>query len=658
MFNNLGELGFRNVIPIFEKHEDFAVSEILRQRREVGLNRFLVCLSFHPQTTPAKDLIPRLCARYAAVRDAVAASGEDVELSILVQSILGHGWNGKVPLTQETWRHVVLSDGSESPRFCVLDEGFREYTREVIEAVARERPALILLDDDVGIRSGECFCQAHLDAVSDALGRRTTLEELGRACRGDDAAAHLAVAAMRRAHERTILGYAQMIRETIDRVDSSIRCGVCACYAGQWQLRGLVKALAGGTRPLLRVNDAIYSDHKPTVLGSCFILASRVRHRAATEGDVIDEADTFPQNYMSESATVFHAHLTSAMLMGLDGAKLWTSEFQEPVDTGSQRKYERRLRDYCGYYSALRALAPQIRWCGVARPLFTPRDWVEGNPWGPGENAGLFANDWDGIPEISYGLPLRCEEPGCDGIIAITGDEAQWMDDGDVEKALSGHAVVDGIAARHLTERGFAGLSGVESTAGGDDFHFSSERLDDGSVEAGFLWDGTASLLKPVAPEVETLSWFCKGTRFVDSVPEFPAATLFTNRLGGRVAVLGWSFNMPWFKMLRPQRRKILVNILERLAGTPLEMAVETGGKAFVRHGILPNGREIVAVFPCGCDMEEKLPLRLIRNPRKGEVLLADGSWRETAFSRADATTVEFDLAVSCAEPIVMKLTF
>ena len=98
---------FYNIVPVFPGREDFAVSEILRQHREVGLDRFLLSLSFHPQTTPARDLVPVLCERFRKVRDGVAGSG--VELGVLVQSTLGHGWNGKVPLTQEKWQHVVLS---------------------------------------------------------------------------------------------------------------------------------------------------------------------------------------------------------------------------------------------------------------------------------------------------------------------------------------------------------------------------------------------------------------------------------------------------------------------------------------------------------------------------------------------------------------------
>lgn len=644
---------FYNIVPVFPNHRDFTVSEIRRQHREVGLDKFLLCLSFHPQRTPARDLIPELCSAFTEVRAGLV--GEGVELGVLVQSILGHGWNGKVPLTGEKWQHVVLVDGSESPRFCVLDEGFREYTREVIRAVATLGPSLMLLDDDIGIRANECFCPLHLAALSRSLGREVSREELVAMYRGGSIGSELAIAACD-AFQNSITGYARMVRETIDAVNPSLRCGICSCWDGQWQMHEVVKTLAGGTRPLMRVNDAIYGDQKPSAVAGDFILASRVRFRTAIDGEFLDETDTFPHNPMSVSANVFHAHITSAMLAGLDGCKLWTSEYQQPVDTGSQRRYEARLRGYRPFYEKLNALAPQVEWRGVAFPLYVPRDGVEGNPFCDG--AGTRSGGWGPSMEVSFGIPVRCAEPGSKGVVSLRGDEATWMEDHDIVRLLSGRAIVDSEAARILTGRGFSDLLGARATAGGEDFSFSTEQLADGSLDIAFLWDETASLLEPEANGVETISWFCRGRRFIDEKPSFPSATLFTNRLGGCVAVLGWSFDMAFHKQLRPLRRKMLLHILDRLAGERLEMAVETGEQAFARHGVLPDGTEIVAVFPCGYDIDDVLPLRMFRTPKRVEALLPNGNWSPVAFRRTGAEIVEIDVRVSCAEPIILCMHF
>lgn len=645
---------FYNIVPVFANHHEFAVSEIRRQHREVGLDKFLLCLSFHPQRTPARDLIPELCGAFAEIRDALY--GEGVELGVLVQSILGHGWNGKVPLTREAWQHVVKVDGDEDPRFCVLDEGFREYTRELIRAVAAERPALMLLDDDVGIRCRECYCPLHLSMMSRRVGRCLSREELDGmyARRRFDDPELLAV---RDVLLNSIVGYASMIRETIDSVDPAMRCGICACWSGQWEMDALVRTLAGGTKPLMRVNDAIYGDTRHGALLDDFVLASRVINHIGCGAEILDEADTFPHNYMSESATVFHAHITSAMLMGLDGCKLWTSEYGQPVHTGSQARYERRLHDYRPFYETLNGLSRTIRWKGLSLIKYIPKDGAEGNPAIDGAEV-LAPGGWINKIEGYYGLPVRCERAGAEGISVLRGEEVKWMRRGDVDRLLAGRLVVDATAARLLTDMGCGDLIGVRATSGDSDFHFSFEELADGSISNAYLWEASAARLEPLSEKTEVLAWFCQGRRFVETRRAFPSATLFRNRLGGTVAVMGWSFSSSYVTTMRPLRRAMYLRVLDALGGEPFEMAVENGEQAFVRHGVLPAGGELVAVFPLGLDIDESLPLRLLRTPARVETLLPDGGWSPVPFGRRSEDVVETGVRVACAEPVILRLNF
>lgn len=646
---------FHNVVPVFAGHEDFAVSEILRQRTEVGLGSFLLSLSFHPQCTPARDLIPELCGRFRKVRAGVAGSG--VELGVLVQSLLGHGWNGKVALSEEPWQHVELVDGSVSPRYCSMDPGFRMYVREAIASIAKEGPTLMLIDDDVGIRLRECYCPLHMKAISRRLGRDVSREDLARmyAERLPDDPELLAAAEVL---GDTIVAFAKTIREAIDSVDPSIRSGICACWAGQWQMDAVVRTLAGGNRPLMRVNDAIYGNQRPAMIVEDFVLASRVREHVGPDVEVLDETDTFPHNYMSESATVFHSHITTAMLSGLDGCKLWTSEFRQPVHTGSQRKYERRLKDWSGFYRTLYGLSDQMSWKGISLLKFRQRPGLGGHPE---RSADGLLGSWHacgGRPEVVYSLPVCCERPGSPQIASLCADDIGAMTYEDLERVLSGRTVLDSSAARLLTERGFASLIGIKATKGGDDFCFSSEELADGSLNSAFMWNETSSLLEPIADGVEPLAWFCKGRRFIDSSRAFPSATFFRNRLGGRIVALGWDFKMPYYDIFRPLRRAQMLKFLDRLGDGPLEMAVENGAQNFVRHGVLPDGTEIVALIPLGLDAEDTLPLRLFRTPVRVERLEKDGAWRAVPFRRISEDILEVSAPIVCAEPLVLRFAF
>ncbi len=643
-----------NIVPVFPHHEDFAVSEILRQRQEVGLDRFLISLSFHPQTTPARDLIPILCERFRKVRDGVAGSG--VELGVLVQSTLGHGWNGKVPLTRETWQHVVTFNGLENPRFCMLDPGFRDYVRDCISAIAAEKPSLLLIDDDVGIRNAECFCPLHQAAFNAALGGGWTPETLSEALRERPVDDPVAIA-VSRALRQSVADFAKMIREAIDAVDPSMRCGLCACWPGYWEVNDIVHALAGPrTMPFMRVNNAVYGNAAPGNLVHSFRGMRRVIYQLDDVEDVIDETDTFPQNYMSESAAMFHSHITQALLSGLQGCKLWTSEFQQPVHTGSQRRYEARLRDFRGFYDALPDIVRGIRWQGLSGIVVRPREGFGGHPLHTTE--GIYPDHWNTPIEAVYALPLRYDGIETGGIFTLRREDVDVMSDAQIEALLANKVVVDSLAARALTARGFAQLIGVEASEGGKDFTFTSEVAVDGSCSNGFMWDESTSLLKPVADGVEIVANFCKGDRFASPKPVAPSHTLFTNRLGGRIAVLGWHLDLVGHKMFRPLRRKMFLALLDRLNGSPLEMAVESGEQELVRHGVLQDGSELLAVIRLSVDADDAIPLRLAREPKKVERLLPRGRWEPVPFKRLDALLVEIAVPLVCCEPVVLRFAF
>ncbi len=643
-----------NVIPIFPGHEDFAISEILRQNREVGIDRYLASLSFHPQRTPASDLIPVLCERFRKVRDGIAGSG--VELGVLVQSTLGHGWNGKVPLTRETWQHVVYFDGRESPRFCMLDPGFRAYVRDCIAAIASERPSLLLIDDDFGIRTGECFCPLHRAAFNKALGRDYKAEELDAILRDGPVDDPVAITVTRVLRE-SVVDFAKMIRAAIDSVDPTMRCGLCACGGGYWENDAIVHALAGpNTKPFMRVNNATYGDAAPKALVHTFRNARRVIYQLNGIDDVIDESDTFPHNYMSESAAMYHAHITSAMLSGLQGCKLWTSELKHPEHTGSQWRYEARLRDFRGFYDALPDIVSGIRWQGLSGIVIRPREGFGGHPIH--NSSALYPKRPDTPIEAVYALPLRYDGIETGGIFTLRQEDVDVMTDAQLEALFANKVVVDSFAARKLTKRGFAPLMGVEASEGDQDFNFNCEVAVDGSCSSGFMWDESTSLLKPIADGVEVVANFCRGERLIDPRPVAPSHTLFTNRLGGRVAVVGWHLDLVFYKMFIPRHRQLFIALLDKLNGSPLEMVVESGEQEFVRLGVLADGSELVAVTRLSIDADDSIPLRLARTPKSVERLSPKGAWEAVAFERKDPLLVEVGAPLVCGEPVVLRFVF
>ena len=645
---------FMNVVPAWGGDEiRFSIDEMIRQKREVGLDTFIPSLSFHPQTSPAKDLIPVLCSRFREMKAGVAGKG--ITLGVLVQSVLGHGWNGKVPLTDEKWKHVVKADGEVSPRFCSLDPGFRAYTYDAIGALAQEKPAFILVDDDVGIRAGECFCPLHMARINAALGKSYTREELKKIYDSRPLSDPEIVAANRVLGE-TIVEYGRdVIRKAIDSVDPAMRCGICACWPGYWQMNDLAHALAGRTKPFVRVNDAVYGDSPARDIVFAFYGATAVMHHMDDDVEMIDEADTFPHSVMSESATMFHAHLTTALLNGLVGAKLWTSEFQEPVALGTQARYEARLRDYAGFYAKLREMADGgIAWKGACRPLVRPPAGFGGHPSRTPE--GIYPTQWNTPLEAVFALPVRREGVEKGGLVMLRAEDVERMTDADLRRVLSGRALVDSLAARALTARGFSALMGVKAGSGGPDFHFTCEWAADGSHSIGHMWDDTTSELAALDDKAVVTWNFCQGPRLPQPRPFAPSVVRYRNELGGKVVTLGWSLDLVYHKALRPVRKIQLLAELDWLNGVPLEAVGLSGDQALVRHGVTKSGEEFIAYISLAYEILPKLDLRMSRMPRAVERLSPTGKWEPVRFVSRDAACVSVDVRVDPLEPIVLKI--
>jgi hypothetical protein len=235
----------------------------------------------------------------------------------------------------------------------------------------------------------------------------------------------------------------------------------------------------------------------------------------------------------------------------------------------------------------------------------------------------------------------------------LHGSDAKYFSDEQLRTLLKHTVVVDSIAAREITNRGMAKLIGVEADEGDGNFHFKSEFTEDREVSLGYMWNDTTSRLKVISDKAEILSWFSKSGE-----KDFPSSVIFENEEGGRVVVLGWSLDMIYHTMYRPKRRQLLLKLLDRLGGTPFEMAVESGDKMLVRHGVHDDGSEIVSVTLASFDILDSIPIRLVRNPKSVEMLTADGSWQEVGFSRTSDTEISVDAKLYICMPVILRFCF
>jgi len=645
------EMNMINIVPAFLKDPEFNIAEIKRQAKEARLNKFALCLSFHPEGTPAADKIPILCNHFRKVLEGLKGTG--IELGILIQSTQGHGWNGKVPLTQEPWQQIIHYDGEVSPRMCSLDPGFCAYVSEAVAECTRTGAAFLLVDDDFGPRYKECFCPRHVAMFNKMLGKNYTREEMQKMI-DERPWNDPEVSVIAQGRFEIAMDYARLIRAAIDSVNPNIRCGLCTPWAGHNFVGDSALILAGKTEPFIRINNAIYGMQNPLNFIGLMQQTHRVKFQAPGVREFIDEADTFPQNYYSESAAAFHSHICNAILNGLCGCKLWTSEFNNPADSGSQRRYEAYLGTYHDFYNELLTAVDGIRWQGPAGLNYHAAYGMHTVT----ALGALWTTDWCTGMLGPYAFPIRYDAPGTKGIYTLSGEEMKHFTDEQIRQMLSASVLIDSVAAKELTKRGFAKLMGVEAADGGENFAFSREIHAKTGLGVGYMWEPMSAELKVLSDKVQVVTNLCNGT-FWNFYTVAPGMTFFTNKLGGRVVVTALSAGMPFYKTMRPPRRIFLQEALDFLAGSMLEMSVENADQqVLVRHGMLKDGAELLALHNLAVDKLQSLDIRLKRDPASVKKLNADGTWSAVAFKRTSETVVNLDCELVCCLPQIFRFEF
>ncbi len=160
--------------------------------------------------------------------------------------------------------HMTTMHGSENANeYCPADPDYRAFVAEYIKDAARERPDIILLDDDLRFGHQEglcCLCPHHIADISARLGE--TIDPATFAEKAFTGGANKYRDAYMASMADSLRAYARELRAAVDSVDPTIRMGQCACISS-WDVEGTDAAelsllLAGSTKPLLRTIGAPY----------------------------------------------------------------------------------------------------------------------------------------------------------------------------------------------------------------------------------------------------------------------------------------------------------------------------------------------------------------------------------------------------------------
>ncbi len=618
-----GDFHNYNVMPFSPGDEARTAADSVEYCARTGCDLVLYSLTLHPEGRPAMEKVERYVESYRALRRAL--KGTNVRLGVLVQAILGH-WP-RVDKDIEDWTRTVDIKG-RMVRFCPDDPGFAKYITDAFVLLAKEKPAFILTDDDVRAYShdAECFCARHVAEFNDRRGTNYTEKELREkvsAAANTDPDYTTFLAVQRDMMNRLVARF----RAAIDSVDPAIPAGICVAGEETFLAPPMARAIAAkGQRPVMRVGTGCYNERFSARLPSNIFRTMGFGEYYRDWGiDVLDEADTCPQNLWSKSARSFFTHLAAAAFLGYRGAKIWYVNGHRgnmPIS----RTYTDVLAAQRGVLDALvrESAAPSY---GVAVPCFTnfPAWHLATNHGEMFMASGTFAER----VLLPYGIPFRAEKDfSRDGLYVVSRKaEVVRFTDAELDQVFSHKVLVTAEAALALTARGRTDLIGLSAVA--KDFRFNGERAASGGASYVFAPMDHAPFFCDLAPGAEKLTMLgfspYRGSPVFEAAA--PGAVLFRNARGGTVVTCAYHGAMYELHQFSEDRKGFVLSLLDRLWGSPVKYVCGNDQDVLVLAREVGDGKGLVLAVNLNSEPIEALRFRA-PGAVSAEVMSPGGVWR------------------------------
>jgi len=473
---------------------------------------------------------------------------------------LGHA-NENVRHAATGGRLMVDSHGRELPgNFCPADPVWREnYIRECYQLAAECRPDFIWIDDDVRVGNhGKildfgCFCPECFAKMAKYLGFTGKLSELPDFFECVDLTE-------RRRRRQALLDYnsevitdlLRFIEQTVHAVDPGIILGQMDGLetVSGLDLPGHAAALAGPEKQKVwwRPGGGFYFDRCPEEM---LDKANRIGREAAllpsTVAVIQSELESFNYQRLNKSDAmtalepqIYCAAGATGVAYNVFGETFWDDfevylpliktlngnrRFLDRIAVANQRQMPRGIFDGTGADIHLSHRGNDGKWLTLAGA----------------DDAGFLGSEIQ-----KMGLPAAYSAAEAD-VYAVTGQIVEAMSDRQIETMLTQGAYLDGFALTELNARGFGELTGfaVKEIIEEDAIEeFLPHILNAGA--AGKSRNGRQSFWRQPAFILESAAGAEILSRCVDYADIELGKCLsgvFTNRLGGRIAVAGY---YPW----------------------------------------------------------------------------------------------------------------
>ena len=633
---------------------------ILTQYNAYGFKRF--CLSmprggWRSVSYPPREFFEKKADLFLQVR------------SLLPREISCGWWHTLVLKSGPTpgYTRILRLNGTEAPfSSCPLDPAYRKrFAEDVAFVLAKAHPDFFITEDDFGISCHGglgCFCKHHLEEFARREGRYYSREELEILFTERKAESRELLRRWETLSADSLALFAAAIREEADKLTPEIPMGImdpgCSEKDGN-STEKVARAIAGKNHtPFARFHGTFYCGENIPNIPWALFHALYAKEHIKGKFRFIHESDTYPHTRFYTSGASMRAMMGAIYSCGYDGSVFQTQQLLDDPDEentyGTMFMKER---------TRFNALSRHVEGCTLEGVRIF---------YDPFEKSNFPKNDPEWLRVMSsFGIPYTSKESV--KIVCISGEQLRFVPAEKIRELLSGSVILDGDAAKLLTERGFSELLGAEVT---EPLIEGNARFDLGAREElspdilpelkgrqmhradMYCPHGTGLLyrVKITDPACEEI------TKVINFKGEYtaPGMTFFRNALGGNVVIYATALANHFGSSLFNYRRQALIQELLIRCGTSFPM-VRKAPKVFLTVNVPQKEKEfrrLITAINLAADPLEELELYLpeeLRDCNDFSYLDQQGQWQKTAFEKLPEGVL-LKHRFNCAEPVFIAV--
>ncbi len=435
--------------------------------------------------------------------------------------------------------------------FCPNNENHRKHVRKLYTAIAKANPDYIWIDDDVRLAGHmpvylTCFCDTCLAIFEKETGQKFTRETLKKAANTGSLEEKIKVRKAWLQHNRNTIGNLfSVIEQTVHQISPAMPLGFMTGdrFAEGYDFDTWAGILAGPSRVDVRwrPGGGFYEDSKPGELaGKSHDIGRQVSVLPPTVLNIQSEIENFPYHKLRKAEQIVVLEAASHIAAGCTGAAFNVLSGEPIAEAESLIARLQQARPFFDLMARTLGRRPIV---GAA--MFWNKDSYA---------AEALSEEWFGSTNpfprhelYEIGLPTGYSADLA-SVVMLHGDSVYALSKDRIQSLLSRAVYMDVQTLQHLNAMGFGDLTGFEPVHSEE-----ADRIEcftDHPLNGIYanrrrncyqsFWKSTAWSIRKTNEKAQILA------NLID-YSEKPIADctlgIFENRLGGRIAVAGYS---PW----------------------------------------------------------------------------------------------------------------